>query len=312
MNGNLKNIDNRCFDMKMKLQNITDVAAKSSCGFFHTNIENGGVVKCIVANDCASKYSRKEIDRLTLLAKKYHAGGLAWIKFENGELNGSVAKFFDTDESSQALINTLNLKENDLVLIVSDKLQNANDALGALRLTVAKEQKMINNDLFNFLWVVDWPLFEYNEEEGRYEAAHHPFTSPKAGDEDRLISDPASCHAKAYDIVLNGYELGGGSIRIHDQNIQQKMFQAIGLTADDIENKFGFFVEALKYGTPPHGGLAIGLDRLCMLLAKKDNLREVIAFPKAASAKCLMSNAPTPVENFQLKELGIQVTEEDK
>ena len=171
---------------------------------------------------------------------------------------------------------------------------------------------MINNDLYNFLWVVDWPLFEYNEEEQRYEAAHHPFTSPKDGDEDRLLTDPASCHAKAYDIVLNGYELGGGSIRIHDQKIQHKMFEAIGLSEEDIENKFGFFVEALKYGTPPHGGLAIGLDRLAMLLCKKDNLREVIAFPKAASAKCLMSNAPTPVTDFQLKELGIEVAKDVK
>ena len=199
------------------------------------------------------------------------------------------------------------LEANDLVLFVADTLDNANTALGALRLTIANEMNLIDNNKFNFLWVVDWPLFEYSEEEGRYVAAHHPFTSPKNGHEELLLTDPAKAMAKAYDIVLNGYELGGGSIRIHNQDIQAKMFEAIGLSEEEVNLKFSYFIDALKYGTPPHGGLAIGLDRLVMLLTYNNNLREVIAFPKAASAKCLMSDAPTPVENKQLNELKIKV-----
>ena len=176
-----------------------------------------------------------------------------------------------------------------------------------MRLQVAKEMNLIDNDKFNFLWVVNWPLFEYSEDEGRFVAAHHPFTSPKDGDEVYLLTDPARCRAKAYDIVLNGYELGGGSIRIHNQEIQAKMFQAIGLSDEEVRQQFSFFVDALKYGTPPHGGFAIGLDRLAMLLTKNNNLREVIAFPKAASAKCPMSDAPTPVSEKQLNELHLKI-----
>ena len=293
---------------EMLLKDISDVAANTECSFFKDNINNGGRVKCIVAN-AATKYSRKELDRLTMLAKKYHAGGLAWLKLENNELSGSVAKFFNED-NKKALINKLALVDNDLVLIVSDKLANCNTALGALRLTLGRELDMIDNDKFNFLWVVDWPLFEFSEEENRWVAAHHPFTSPKNGHEDLLLTDQEHCHAKAYDIVLNGYELGGGSIRIHDQNIQDKMFKAIGLTEEEIKNKFGYFVDALKFGTPPHGGLAIGFDRLVMLLTKANNIREVIAFPKVNSAKCLMSGAPTEVTEQQLDELGIQIKHE--
>ena len=290
---------------EMLLQDITELANKTECSFFKDNIASGGKVKCIVAN-AANKYSRKEIDRLTLLAKKYHAGGLAWLKYENNEFSGSVSKFL-TDDNKKEFVETLKLQNNDLILIVSDKLANCNTALGALRSTLGHELDLIDNDKFNFLWVVDWPLFEFSEEENRWVAAHHPFTSPKNGHEDMLLTDQEHCHAKAYDIVLNGYELGGGSIRIHDQNIQDKMFKAIGLSEEEIKNKFGYFVDALKYGTPPHGGLAIGFDRLVMLLTKANNIREVIAFPKVNSAKCLMSGAPTEVTDEQLEELGIQI-----
>ena len=292
---------------EMKLQNISNWAKTLDFTIFQDALNNGGAVKCIVVNGGASKYSRKEIDRLTLLAKKYHAKGLAWLKYDE-QLSGSIMKFI-TPVAEEQLIKELGLVKDDLVLIVSDELMNCNTALGALRLTVAHEMNMIDEDKYNFLWVVDWPLFEFSEEENRYVAAHHPFTSPKDGHEDLMLEHPELTHAKAYDIVLNGYELGGGSIRIHDQKIQAKMFKAIGLTEEDVQTKFSFFVDALKYGTPPHGGLAIGLDRLVMLLTKNNNLREVIAFPKAASAKCLMSNAPTPVADMQLEELKIKVNE---
>ena len=288
----------------MLLQDISDWASTLDFVIFKNALENKGAVKAILVKDAANKYSRKEIDRLTEYAKKYHAHGLAWLKYENNNFAGSIAKFV-TPEAGEALINQLNIENNDLVLIVADTLENCNFSLGALRLQVGKEMNLIDNSKFNFLWVVDWPLFEYNEEENRYQAAHHPFTSPKDGDEELLLTHPELCHAKAYDIVLNGYELGGGSIRIHNQDIQAKMFKAIGLSDEEVKTQFSFFVDALKYGTPPHGGLAIGLDRLVMIMTGNSNLREVIAFPKAASAKCPMSEAPTPVSNKQLDELGI-------
>ena len=290
---------------EMLLQDISGWASTLDFVVFRNALEAKGAVKAIVAKNAANKYSRKEIDRLTEYAKKYHAHGLAWLKYENNNFAGSIAKFVD-EEAGKTLIEQLNIENNDLVLIVADTIENCNFSLGALRLQVAREMNLIDNSKFNFLWVVDWPLFEYNEDEKRYQAAHHPFTSPKDGDEELLLTHPELCHAKAYDIVLNGYELGGGSIRIHNQDIQAKMFKAIGLSDEEVKLQFSFFVDALKYGTPPHGGLAIGLDRLVMIMTGNSNLREVIAFPKAASAKCPMSEAPTPVSEKQLAELGIK------
>lgn len=293
---------------EMYLQDFDEWAKTVECGIFKSCIEANNRIKGIVVNNAADKYSRKELDRLTEFAKKYHAKGLIWLKLENDILSGPIAKFI-TEQNKEMLINNYHLNNNDLVLIVCDKLENCNFALGGLRTLIAKEMNMIDESKFNFLWVVDWPLFEYSEEENRYVAAHHPFTCPKDGDEDRLLTDPANCKAKAYDIVLNGYELGGGSIRIHDQEIQKKMFKAVGLTDEEVQRQFSFFVNGLKYGTPPHGGLAIGFDRLVMLLTHNSNLREIIAFPKAASAKCPMSDAPTRVDEKQLNELGIEVKE---
>lgn len=291
---------------EMLLQDISDWAKDVDFTIFQHQLAANGAVKAIVVKQGATHYSRKEIDRLTLLAKKYHASGLAWLKYEHQTYTGSIAKFL-SDTNQQDLSKLLSVEENDLILMVSDKLEVCNFALGALRLQIAKEMNLIDENAFHFLWVVDWPLFEYSEEEGRYVAAHHPFTSPKDGHEDLMLTDPAHCMAKAYDIVLNGYELGGGSIRIHNQETQAKMFQAIGLSEEEVRNQFSFFVDALKYGTPPHGGFAIGLDRLVMLLTKNNNLREIIAFPKAASAKCPMSDAPTRVSKKQLEELHLQI-----
>ena len=291
---------------EMLLQDISDWAKDVDFTIFQHQLAANGAVKAIVVKQGATHYSRKEIDRLTLLAKKYHASGLAWLKYEHQTYIGSIAKFL-SDTNQQDLSKLLSVEENDLILMVSDKLEVCNFALGALRLQIAKEMNLIDENAFHFLWVVDWPLFEYSEEEGRYVAAHHPFTSPKDGHEDLMLTDPAHCMAKAYDIVLNGYELGGGSIRIHNQETQAKMFQAIGLSEEEVRNQFSFFVDALKYGTPPHGGFAIGLDRLVMLLTKNNNLREIIAFPKAASAKCPMSDAPTRVSKKQLEELHLQI-----
>lgn len=291
---------------EMYLQDFSGWAKDVECGIFKSTLEANNHIKGIVVPNATTHYTRKELDRLTEFAKKYHAKGLIWLKYENGTVTGPIAKFFN-EQNVKDLVANFNLKDNDLVLIVCDELANCNFALGGLRCQIAKEMNMIDENLFNFLWVVDWPLFEYDEEENRYVAAHHPFTSPKNGHEDLLLTDPANCKAKAYDVVLNGYELGGGSIRIHNQETQKKMFKAIGLTDEQVQQQFSFFVNGLKYGTPPHGGLALGFDRLVMLLTKNNNLREIIAFPKAASAKCPMSEAPTPVDEKQLKELGIEV-----
>ncbi len=292
----------------MPICDITEVFKNTNFSVFKNIVDENGIINCLVVKDAASKYSRKGLDQLTEFVKTYKASGLAYLKFED-ELIGSIAKVVSEEEISK-LKDLLGIEKNDLVLIIADKKYNVvKTSLGALRCKLAHELGLIKKDDFKLLWVVEFPSFEYSEEEGRYVACHHPFTSPLDSDVDKLIDDKAHCYSKAYDIVINGYEAGGGSIRIHDEKVQEKMFRALELTEEDIKNKFGFFVEALKYGTPPHGGLAIGLDRLTMLLTGTDNIRDVIAFPKTASASCLMSECPNTVDEKQLDELNIQIKE---
>ncbi|MFZ2846590.1 MAG: aspartate--tRNA ligase [Lactococcus chungangensis] len=263
------------------------------------------VVKAIVAKDAADAYSRKDIDKMTDYAKQFGAKGLAWVKFVANEFSGPIAKFLP--EISDELADTLALTDNDLVLFVADELDVANATLGALRNQIAKEQDLINQNQFNFLWVIDWPMFEWSEEEGRYTSAHHPFTLPTIESAHELEGDLAKVRAVAYDIVLNGYELGGGSLRINHKDLQERMLKALGFTAEAANEQFGFLLEAMEYGFPPHGGLALGLDRFVMLLAGKDNIREVIAFPKNNKATDPMTQAPSLVSNQQLAELNLKI-----
>ena len=290
---------------EMEIQDISDIFKNTDISFFKENLDNNGVINAIVAKNVADKYSRKEIDKLTDYVKTYKAKGLAYIKMEE-EVTGSIAKLLN-DKERDNLINSLKLEKNDIVFIISDKYNITKTALGALRCKLARDLNLINKEDYKLLWVVDFPSFEWSEEENRFMATHHPFTAPKDSDIDKLINDKANCYSKAYDIVINGYEAGGGSIRIHDAKVQEKMFEALELTEEQIREKFGFFVDALKYGTPPHGGLAFGLDRLVMLLTGTENIRDVIAFPKTASASDLMSECPNNVDEKQLKELGIMI-----
>jgi aspartyl-tRNA synthetase len=263
------------------------------------------VVKAIVAKDAADAYSRKDIDKMTDYAKQFGAKGLAWVKFVANEFSGPIAKFLP--EISDELADTLALTDNDLVLFVADELDVANATLGALRNQIAKEQDLIDQNQFNFLWVIDWPMFEWSEEEGRYTSAHHPFTLPTIESAHELEGDLAKVRAVAYDIVLNGYELGGGSLRINHKDLQERMLKALGFTAEAANEQFDFLLEAMEYGFPPHGGLALGLDRFVMLLAGKDNIREVIAFPKNNKATDPMTQAPSLVSNQQLAELNLKI-----
>ena len=304
---NLYGSDKPDLRFDMKINEISDVFKNTEFGVFKTVLEENGIINAIVVKNAADKYSRKDLDKLTDYVKTYKASGLAYLKF-NEEISGSIAKVV-TETEIEELKNTLNIEDNDLVLIVSGKKEIVKTSLGALRCKVARDNGLIDNSTYKMLWVTDFPSFEWSEEEGRYMSCHHPFTSPKDEDVDKLINDKANCYSKAYDIVINGYEAGGGSIRIHDQEVQQKMFEALELTPEEIKDKFGFFVDALKYGTPPHGGLAFGLDRMVMLLTNTENIRDVIAFPKTASASCLMSECPNDVAEKQLRDLSIKVTE---
>lgn len=289
----------------MLLQDLTEVVKGVDFKVF----SEAPAVKAIVVKGGADNYSRKDIDKMTEVAKQYGAKGLAWVKVVDGELNGPVAKFL-TDIQAE-LTAALDLEDKDLVLFVADTLEVANATLGALRGRIAKELGLIDNDKFNFLWVVDWPMFEWSEEEGRYMSAHHPFTLPQADTAHELEGDLAKVRAIAYDIVLNGYELGGGSLRINQKDLQERMFKALGFSAEEANDQFGFLLEAMDYGFPPHGGLAIGLDRFVMLLAGEENIREVIAFPKNNKATDPMTQAPSTVALKQLEELSLQVEEDE-
>ena len=291
---------------EMLLQDLTDLVKGVDFKVF----SEAPAVKAIVVKGAADNYSRKDIDKMTEVAKQYGAKGLAWVKVVDGELNGPVAKFLTAIQAD--LMTALGLEDKDLVLFVADTLEVANATLGALRGRIAKELGLIDNDKFNFLWVVDWPMFEWSEEEGRYMSAHHPFTLPQAETAHELEGDLAKVRAIAYDIVLNGYELGGGSLRINQKDLQERMFKALGFSAEEANDQFGFLLEAMDYGFPPHGGLAIGLDRFVMLLAGEENIREVIAFPKNNKATDPMTQAPSPVAAKQLEELNLQVEVNEK
>ena len=290
---------------EMLLQDLTDLVKGVDFKVF----SEAPAVKAIVVKGAADNYSRKDIDKMTEVAKQYGAKGLAWVKVVDGELNGPVAKFLTSIQGD--LTSALGLEDKDLVLFVADTLEVANATLGALRGRIAKELGLIDNDKFNFLWVVDWPMFEWSEEEGRYMSAHHPFTLPQAETTHELEGDLAKVRAIAYDIVLNGYELGGGSLRINQKELQERMFKALGFSAEEANDQFGFLLEAMDYGFPPHGGLAIGLDRFVMLLAGEDNIREVIAFPKNNKATDPMTQAPSTVALKQLEELNLQVEQDE-
>lgn len=293
----------------LKLVNLNETVKDVDFTVFKSALVAGGHVKGINVKGEADNYSRKKIDALTELAKKYKAKGLAWLKVTDKGVSGPIAKFF-TEEQMSALLEKMNAEAGDLLLFVSDThYMVVCDALAAIRNHLGKELKLYDPRQFNFLWVVDFPMFEYSEEDGRYYAMHHPFTRPKDSDLDKIDTDPANCLADAYDIVLNGFELGGGSQRIYEEELQDRAFKALGFTQERIDAQFGWFVDAFRYGAPPHAGFALGLDRFAMLLCGCDSLRDVIAFPKNTSATCPMSKAPTPVDNDQLKDLGIEVTE---
>ncbi|AUJ29885.1 aspartate--tRNA ligase [Liquorilactobacillus hordei] len=292
----------------MELKNMADAVKDVDFKVFQNTLENGGQVKAITVPGGADKYSRKEIDAKQDYIKRFGAKGMAWLKVTEDGFSGPIAKFFN--ENVAVLCEAAEAKIGDLILFVADTKDVVAASLGYLRTSIAKELNMIDESKFAFLWVVDWPLFEYSEDFHRYIAAHHPFTMPNEEDVALLDTDPHKAHAQSYDIVLNGYELGGGSIRIHQRDVQEKMFKALGFTKERAEEQFGFFIDALDYGFPPHGGLAIGLDRFAMLLAKRDNIREVIAFPKNSKASEPLTNAPSTVASKQLDELHLETTED--
>ena len=289
----------------MPLYNVSEVFANTEFKVFENCLNEGGIIQAMNVKNGADKFSRKQLDKLQDYVKVYGAKALANLKLTSEGFAGSVTKVL-SDAEKEALRTMLNIEENDIVFFVADKKKVAQTSLGALRVKLGHDLDLINKDAYEFLWVTDFPMFEYDENENRYVAAHHPFTSPNLEDVDKLMSDPEHCYSRAYDLVLNGYELLSGSIRIHDQKLQEKVFEAIGMTLEEAHEKFSWFMDAFQYGTPPHGGVGIGLERLTMILAGTDNIRDVVAFPKTASASDLMAQAPSPVDPAQLKELGIE------
>lgn len=291
----------------LELVQLSDVVKDSSFKVFASVVEAGGQVKGINVKGAADRYSRKDVDALTEFVAVYGAKGLAWLKVTEEGLNGPIAKFFE-GEAGQALVERMDGEVSDLLVFVADRANVVADALGALRLKLGKELELIDESKWAFLWIVDWPLFEYDATEGRYYAAHHPFTRPFDEDIEKMYTNPAEVRAQAYDIVLNGYELGGGSLRIYERDLQEKMFEILGFSEEEAKAQFGFLLEAFEYGVPPHAGLALGLDRFVMLLAGRHNLRDTIAFPKTASASCLLTDAPSEVSAAQLEELSLRIT----
>ena len=290
----------------MELQEFSEFVQKSDFNAFKTVLDNDGRVKAIVALGCA-KYSRKIIDELTDFVKQYHnAKGLAWMKSTNGDLEGGISKFFNED-LRQEIIKSCNVNDGDIVFIIGDTAKVVFSALSALRVEIAKREDLIDSNVWAPVWVVDFPLVEWNEDENRFDALHHPFTSPNFDDIDKMDSDPGNIRSLAYDIVMNGYEIGGGSIRIHSSELQAKIFTLIGISEEEAQEKFGFLMNAFKYGAPPHGGMAFGFDRIVMLLANCSQIRDVIAFPKTTSAMSLMDESPANVDQNQLKDLHLEI-----
>lgn len=291
---------------EMELIDVSQLGRDMDFKVFKDTVENDGEIKAIVAKGAAEQYTRKDMDALTEFVNIYGAKGLAWVKVVEDGVTGPIGRFFET-ENVETLLTLTGAEAGDLVMFVADKPNVVAQSLGALRVKLAKELGLIDETKLNFLWVTDWPLLEYDEDAKRYVAAHHPFTSPKEADIAKLGTAPEEAEANAYDIVLNGYELGGGSIRIHDGELQEKMFEVLGFTKEQAQEQFGFLLDAFKYGAPPHGGIALGLDRLVMLLTNRTNLRDTIAFPKTASATCLLTNAPGEVSDKQLEELSLRI-----
>ncbi len=307
-------IDRPDLRFDMKLQNITDIGAESEFKVFASVAKNGGIIKGLCAEGAAS-YSRSDIEKtLTDFVGNYGAKGLAWFKVveadtkTGAELNSSIAKFF-SDEQKQAIIEKFGAKPNDLILMVADTEDTTNKALAALRCKLGEDLGLARQDDYQFVWVVDFPAFAWNEDEKRWDCLHHPFTAPTAEDLEKLDTDPGNINSQAYDLVLNGNEVAGGSIRIHQPEVQAKVFKLLGITDEMAKERFGFFLDALKYGAPPHGGIAWGLDRVTMLLCGTDNIRDVIAFPKTQRGQCLMTDAPAGVEQKQLDELHISIVQ---
>ena len=286
--------------------NVTDLFRNSEFAVFRNCVADGGIIKSLTFNNAADKLSRKKFDELSEFVKIYKAKGVAYLKYENNEFSGSVNNALPASEK-EALRDFLKLQNGDVVLLLADKKNIAETALGAVRKKLGEELGLIDKNKFCFEWITEFPMYEYSEEENRWVSAHHPFTAPRDEDIDKLTTDQANCYSRAYDLVLNGYELLSGSVRIHDSLMQKKVFDALGLSDEQIKNKFGFFIEAFEYGAPPHCGVGIGIERLVMILTGTDNIKDVVAFPKTASAYCLMSDAPNTVDQDQLDFLSLEI-----